>query len=188
MGSRSRPEPNRPLSAYDAVVWDLDGTLVRLSVDWEEVTGDVAELFDAHGVDASDVDLWEMLHLADESGLREEVESVIAAHERAGAERSRRLSHADVVGEFRTEGVCSLNAENACRTALDVHGLSAHVDAVVGRDTLATQKPDPEPLLETLRRMGVGPDEAVFVGDSERDAEAARRAGVAFRYADGEGG
>jgi len=30
----------------------------------------------------------------------------------------------------------------------------------------------------------VDPADAVFVGDSQRDEEAARRAGVAFRYVD----
>jgi phosphoglycolate phosphatase len=79
-----------------------------------------------------------------------------------------------------------LNAEEACRTALDVHGLTAHIDAVVGRDTVATRKPDPAPLLETIRRIGADPDDAVFVGDSPRDQEAARRANVAFRYVDTE--
>lgn len=177
---------SRPLSAFDAVVWDLDGTLVRLLVDWEAVAGDVTAVFDAAGVDATEIDLWEMLDLADESGLRDDVEAVIAAYEREGAQRSDRLTHADHVGGFAAEGVCSLNAEEACRTALDVHGLTADIDAVVGRDTVATRKPDPAPLLETIRRIGADPDDAVFVGDSRRDEEAARRAGVAFQYVDTE--
>ncbi|MGQ4554993.1 HAD-IA family hydrolase [Halobellus sp. GM3] len=169
-----------PLSTFDAVVWDLDGTLVRLLVDWDAVSVEVAGVFEAAGIDAAGRDLWEMLDLADESDLRNDVEAVIADHERDGAMRSERLSHADSVGRFDTEGVCSLNSESACRTALDVHGLTRHVDAVVGRDTVSARKPDPSPLLETLRRIGADPDEALFVGDSATDAEAARRAGVAF--------
>ena len=172
------------LTEFDAVVWDLDGTLVHLPVDWEVVTGDVAAVFENAGVDATGIDLWELLELADESGLRDDVETVIASHERDGARRSERLPHADAVGQYQAEGVCSLNCEDACRTALDVHGLGPYVDAVVGRDTVATRKPDPEPLLETLRQIGTNPDDAVFVGDSQRDEEAARRAGVAFRYVD----
>ena len=175
----------RPFSAFDAVVWDLDGTLVRLPVDWDAVAGDVTAVFDGAGVDATGIDLWGMLDLADESGLRDDIEAVIAEYEREGARRSDRLASADQVGEFGIEGVCSLNCEDACRTALDVHGLSGHIDAVVGRDTVATRKPDPAPLLETLRRIGAEPDDAVFVGDSVRDEEAAQRAGVAFRYVDG---
>ena len=184
MTDRPTAGATRPLDEFDTVVWDLDGTLVRLVVDWDVVTGDVAAVFEAAGVDADGYDLWGMLDLADESDLRDDVEAVIGDHERTGAERSERLPHADFVGRFDAEGVCSLNAERACRTALDVHGLASHVDAVVGRDSVATRKPDPAPLLETLDRLGAEPDEAVFVGDSVRDEEAARRAGVAFRYVD----
>lgn len=180
------PFETTPLDEFDTVVWDLDGTLVRLLVDWDVVTGDVATVFETAGVDAGGIDLWEMLDLADESGLRDDVEAVIGDYERTGAERSERLPHAEFVGRFDAEGVCSLNAERACRIALDVHDLASHVDAVVGRDTVATRKPDPAPLLETLNRLGADPDDAVFVGDSVRDAEAARRAGVAFRYVEAE--
>jgi phosphoglycolate phosphatase len=58
------------------------------------------------------------------------------------------------------------------------------VDAVVGRDSVETHKPDPEPLLATLEGMGCSPDDAEFVGDSERDEVAAERAGVRFRWVD----
>ena len=36
---------------YDAVVYDLDGTLVDLAVDWDAVARDVASLLEARGVD-----------------------------------------------------------------------------------------------------------------------------------------
>ena len=172
------------LDAFDATVWDLDGTLVRLRVDWDRVADDVTATFESAGVDADGIDLWAMLDLADRSGLRADVEAVIADHERTGARESDRLPSADSVGEADAEAVCSLNCESSCRVALDTHGLTPHIDAVVGRDTVATRKPDPEPLLEALRRLGAAPEDAVFVGDSPRDAEAADRAGVVFRHVD----
>jgi phosphoglycolate phosphatase len=168
--------------AFDAVVWDLDGTLVHLTVDWEAVADDAEATFRSAGVDADGMDLWSMLDLADAEGMREDVEAVIADHEREGARRSTRLACADRMGSFDAEGVCSLNCEAACRVALDAHDLTPHADAVVGRDSVATRKPDPEPLLETLRRLDAAPEEAVFVGDSRRDELTAERAGVAFRY------
>ncbi|RLM57452.1 HAD family hydrolase [Halobellus sp. Atlit-31R] len=184
MTDHSSAEPGPSLAEFDVAVWDLDGTLVDLSVDWGVVTDDVTGVFDRAGVDTAGRNLWGLLELADETDLRGDVEAVIAGHEREGARRSERLPHADTVGTFDAEGVCSLNCEDACRTALDVHDLDSHVDAVVGRDSVATQKPHPDPLLETIRRLGADPDDAVFVGDSVRDEEAARRAGVAFSYVD----
>ncbi len=171
---------------FDAVVYDLDGTLVDLAVDWDLVARESASVFRDAGVDVSGADLWAMLDLADEHDLRDAVESVIAGHERDGAHDSTRLPLADGVADCPgAVGVCSLNCEDAVRIALDTHTLSDHVDAVVGRDSVATRKPDPEPLLETLRRIDVDPGEALFVGDSPRDERTAEAAGVAFRYVDG---
>lgn len=174
------------LAAFDAVVWDLDGTLVHLAVDWDDVADDVIETLDAHGVDAGGMDLWAMLDLADEENVRDEVEAVIADYESVGARESERLSHADALGaNGAAEGVCSLNCEDACHAALDTHGLTEHIDAVVGRDSVATRKPDPKPLLETIDRIGADPDSTVFVGDSLSDEKAAQRAGVEFLYVGG---
>jgi phosphoglycolate phosphatase len=168
---------------YDAVVFDLDGTLVRLVVDWDAVAGAVAETFAEEGVDVSGQSLWTMLDTADERGLREAVEAVIVDHELAGAERSERLPAADrLVALDRPAGVCSLNGERPVRAALATHGLTAHVGAVVGRDSLSSRKPDPEPLLATVEALGATPGRALFVGDGDRDAEAAARAGVDFLH------
>jgi phosphoglycolate phosphatase len=174
---------DRPsLDAYDAVVYDLDGTLVRLDVDWNAVARDAVARFDAHGVDATGYDLWTMLDLADAEGLRDELEAVIADHEREGARVSARLPLADRVSSHEVPvGVCSLNCEASVRLALEAHDLAEWVDAVVGRDSVPTRKPDPEPLLTTLRGIDVAPGRAVFVGDSPRDRTTAERAGVAYR-------
>jgi phosphoglycolate phosphatase-like HAD superfamily hydrolase len=170
---------------YGAVVYDLDGTLVRLAVDWDAAASDATAAFAEAGVDAADADLWSLFETAPEYGLADDVESILASHERRGAERATRLPHADRVPEWRVPvGVCSLNAESACRLALDRHDLLEHVDAVVGRDSVATHKPDPEPLLTTIDRLGAEPSSSLFVGDSERDAVTAERAGVAFEWVD----
>ena len=170
---------------YEAVVYDLDGTLVRLAVDWKAAASDATAAFAEAGVDAADADLWSLFETAPEYGLADDLEAILAGHERRGAERAIRLPHADRVAEWPVPvGVCSLNAESACRLALDRHDLLDHVDAVVGRDSVATHKPDPEPLLTTIDRLGSEPSSALFVGDSERDAVTAERAGVAFEWAD----
>ncbi|WP_313695859.1 HAD family hydrolase [Halorarum halobium] len=167
---------------FDAVVYDLDGTLVRLAVDWDEATRDVVTLFERHGHETNGMGLWELLERADDVGLRTELEEILAEHERDGARLSERLSPADDLPLSVATGVCSLNCESACRVALEGHRLSDHVDAVVGRDTVGTYKPDPEPLLATLRMLETPPEEALFVGDSERDELTADRAGVAFEW------
>lgn len=45
------------------------------------------------------------------------------------------------------------------------------------------RKPKPEMLLRLMRRFRAAPEETLFVGDMERDEEAARRAGTHFTWA-----
>ena len=169
--------------SHDAVVYDLDGTLIRLAVNWDHVARDVASVLEANGVDPGERGLWEMLTLSNETGTREAVEETMTEYELDGARASHRLELADGLPHDVPVGVCSLNAETACRRALEVHEIAEYVDAVVGRDTAATVKPDPEGLLLAIERLGVAPDETVFVGDSDSDREAAQRADVAFEWA-----
>ena len=56
--------------------------------------------------------------------------------------------------------------------------LHERVDAVVSGDTLSERKPHPMPLLHAAKTIGVEPGECVFVGDAERDAQAAQAAGM----------
>jgi phosphoglycolate phosphatase len=168
---------------YDAIVYDLDGTLVHLDVDWEAARRDAAAVLRDRGVDTAEMGLWDVLEAAEPSGALDGVNAAIAEHEREGARRSERLPVADELPRQCPVGVCSLNSESACRIALDRHGLDAHVRTVVGRDTLATYKPDPEPLLTTVAGLGVEPGRVLFVGDSERDVLTAERAGVDFQWA-----
>ncbi len=55
----------------------------------------------------------------------------------------------------------------------------AHLfEVVVGGDETARHKPDPEPLLLALERLGADPADAAYVGDSPYDVRAARAAGM----------
>lgn len=168
---------------HDAVVYDLDGTLVELAVDWAAVARDVADVLRERGVDPGMGGLWGMLERSDETGHRDAVEETISTHEERGARESRQLGLADGLPHDVPVGVCSLNAESACRLALEVHDIEATIGTVVGRDTLGSSKPDPEGLLSVVADLGVDPESAVFVGDSERDAETARQAGTDFAWA-----
>jgi phosphoglycolate phosphatase len=167
----------------DAVVYDLDGTLLRLVVDWERVAADVGAVYGEAGIPTEGDGVWTLLKRAEENGIEAEVEAAIAAHEREGARESVRLPPADDLLELSVPaGVCSLNCEAACRIGLDTHGLAEYVEVVVGRDTVGARKPDPAPLLAAVDALGVDPGDTLFVGDSESDELTARRAGTRFSY------
>ena len=176
----------RPLVSheFEARVYDLDGTLVRLAVDWAAAASDVIAVYEDTGVEVDpDAGLWDLVGNASRHGIEDEVEAVLSEREIAGAEDSGRLPLADELESTHDPvGVCSLNCEAACRVALDTHDLTPHVDTVVGRDTVSTWKPDPAPLLHAVDGLGLSPENVLFVGDSERDAVTAERAGIDFQW------
>ncbi|MBA3908823.1 MAG: phosphoglycolate phosphatase [Rhodobacter sp.] len=75
-------------------------------------------------------------------------------------------------------GICTNKPELPARAALRHFGLDRHMQVLIGGDSLPQRKPDPAPLRAALAALGNGP--ALFVGDSEVDAETAQAAGVAL--------
>jgi phosphoglycolate phosphatase len=61
---------------------------------------------------------------------------------------------------------------------LDAMGLSKYFQAIYGGNSFETKKPDPLGAKTILRELGVEPQEALFVGDSEVDVQTARNAGM----------
>jgi phosphoglycolate phosphatase len=68
-------------------------------------------------------------------------------------------------------------AERFTVDLLERTGLSGFFGAVVCGDTVARKKPDPEPVLAACARLGVRAPEALMIGDSANDVQAARAAG-----------
>jgi len=57
-------------------------------------------------------------------------------------------------------------------------GLTQRAACIVSGDTCANAKPHPEPLLYAARQAGREPPKCLYVGDAERDIEAARAAAM----------
>lgn len=65
------------------------------------------------------------------------------------------------------------------KRGLELTGLARFISTVVGADSVTKYKPEPEPVLLALERLGVGADEAVMVGDSPHDISSGNAAGAA---------
>ncbi|MGR3517497.1 HAD-IA family hydrolase [Sulfitobacter pontiacus] len=74
--------------------------------------------------------------------------------------------------------ICTNKPEGLAHTLLTKLGVRDAFGAMVGADTLAIRKPDPEHLFETARRAGGDPALCLLVGDTNTDRETARAAGV----------
>jgi phosphoglycolate phosphatase len=75
-------------------------------------------------------------------------------------------------------GVVTNKFERFARPILAELGIAERAGAIVGGDTCPRAKPFPDPLLFAAKQMGVSPGQTLYVGDDERDVQAARAAGM----------
>jgi phosphoglycolate phosphatase len=73
-------------------------------------------------------------------------------------------------------GCITNKAERFSVPLLKMLGLHDDFGIIVSGDTLAVKKPDPAPLLHAAKHFGVAPADAMLLGDSQTDVEAAHNA------------
>jgi pyrophosphatase PpaX len=89
----------------------------------------------------------------------------------------------DVLPRLRAKGrrlgIVTAKRHRTVALALDrFPWLEEQVEVVIAHEDTERHKPDPDPVLEALRRLDATPAEAAYVGDSPFDIEAAKSAGV----------
>ena len=81
------------------------------------------------------------------------------------------------------QGIASSKRRKQYGIDMGRHGYDRLMDAAVLCEDTELHKPDPAPLLECLRRLGVVAGDALYMGDARSDMVAARAAGMDFAYA-----
>ena len=177
----------RPL----ATLFDLDGTLID-SI--ELILNSAKHAFTARGGRVPDDREWLggvgiplatmfRRYAADDA----EVESLIARYREYQLEHHDRLTRCyddvvETVDFLRAAGhPCAIVTSKTswlAKRGLEHVGLAQHFDVIIGCDSCERHKPEPEPVLLALDRLGYAPRDAVFVGDSVHDMLAGNAAGV----------
>jgi phosphoglycolate phosphatase len=180
-----------------AVVFDLDGTLVDTAPDLMAATNHVLSLLDRRPITMAEVRSF-VGH-----GARALIARGAAATGGALDEKTLAYSHAEFLRYYEKNiavdsaifpgvaallklcqsrgikmGVCTNKIEGLSVRLLEAIGLSSYFGAVVGPDTISIAKPDPAPYFETLKRLDVGAEKSIMIGDSETDILTARAANV----------
>jgi HAD superfamily hydrolase (TIGR01549 family) len=182
---------------YDAVVFDNDGVLLELTALEPHYEG-AREAFAAVGVDdpaETDVeamgigvtpeslrDVCERYDL-DPATFWRERDRAIAQRQHEEMRAGRKRPYDDVHRLDALEcplGVVSSNQDATIEFAFEHFGLDRHFETVYGRpptvESLHRKKPEPYYLEQALSDLGTR--EALYVGDSETDVEAAHAAGI----------
>lgn len=77
-------------------------------------------------------------------------------------------------------GIISTKYRYRIQSFLDEKAPYDWFSIIVGGEDVSSHKPDPEGLLYAINKLGVSPEEVIYVGDSIVDAETAQAAGVTF--------
>jgi 2-phosphoglycolate phosphatase len=192
-GGAFKPPPasRRPMAGLRAVLWDLDGTLLESHQSIRETMNAVlAErglpTF-APGELKSLVGQPLRVILATKCMDQAVVESMALRYrevynERAWVTVTLHAGMEGVLAEVAARGtlqaIVTSKGEEEARTLLFDLGILDHFQTVVGDDDVRPLKPDPAPVVEACRRLGVAPADAVMVGDTPFDVTAGRGAGV----------
>ena len=171
-----------------AILFDLDGTLLdSVAV----ILKSFREAFDEMGLAFDECSVRKSV------GIPLRVQGEVFAGERAeefiecykaiyrgyhGLDNKLFPGTAEMLGAVRAKGcktgvVTSKMIPSAKRT-MEGAGIADSFDVVVTADDVTHPKPHPEPILKALELLGVGPEEAMYVGDALSDVDAAEKAGV----------
>jgi phosphoglycolate phosphatase/AHBA synthesis associated protein len=175
-----------------AVLFDMDGVLVFSEDAWFAVYNDTLAHFSHEAVSREAFDaIYGNGTEADRAAYMPErsVEEIDAAYARffAGRLDAVRVNPEaeGVLQALRARGLRTALATNTNRPLaeriLERAGLETLLDAVACANEAGAGKPDPAVVRLAASRVGAPLSACVFVGDSKYDAEAARRAPVAFR-------
>jgi phosphoglycolate phosphatase len=191
MGAHNKQDE---LQGIRAVVFDFDGTLAVLNIDFSSMRERVFDLMRGYGVGKELIEekylleiidevyqlLWERNPSAAES-FYQEAHRILHEIELKAAGEGRMLPGVDKVLRFLRRkgikvGIVTRNCEEAVRKVLP--NIEEFCDVFVSRNSIRKVKPHPEHLTSVMKALNVAGEETVMVGDHPIDVQAGKRVGT----------
>jgi len=184
-----------------ALVFDMDGTITKLSLPLEAMRQDTKDYFiskglppeilePADGISSSTAKAKEYFLSHDCSldkwnKMDQEVDLILSKHEGFAASTAEPLLDTlTVVEKIRAHGFLTAILTNNGRSSVDQImtqiPLAEYFQIIQTRHESPKPKPYPDGLLKIIDDLGVDLEEAVYVGDALIDGAAAKRAGIEF--------
>lgn len=181
------------LNGKEAVIFDLDGTLIDSMWVWSEVDVKYLQKF---GIEVPE-DLHEAIEgmsfvegaqlFKERFGIPNTIEEIIEewnqmAFQMYVEEVPMKPGAIDFIKKIREMGMkTAIGTSNSTRlveAVLKVHGLQDDFDAIVTADEVPKGKPDPQIYLEAASRIGVEPSKCIVFEDICNGILAGKRAGM----------
>ncbi len=167
------------------VVFDLDGTIADLDVDWQGLRTELHWHFNSHYQFDSDFTPFdkEIERAGEELGDKAlgEAYEIVERYELENIENVTPIAGSlELVRNLKRDGktlaILSSNTRSAIELALGFLKIRQYFDIIAGKEDVRKHKPDPEGLLLIRDKVGVGVAEVCLIGDRSTDMECAANA------------
>ncbi|MBS7647878.1 MAG: HAD family hydrolase [Candidatus Bathyarchaeia archaeon] len=178
-----------------AVIFDLDGTIVKFNIDYKTIRAEVRSFLIKNGLPASvlstNESIFEMLEkmeifmrnngkTADQ--IEENRRKALTIAEKYELEAAKATSLQPGIKEVLKAlkdiglkmGICTVNSQKSADYILERFGIKDFFTAVITREKVKRVKPNIEHLQATLEALKVSPKEVLVIGDSQADVKCAR--------------
>ncbi|MHA2425464.1 MAG: HAD family hydrolase [Candidatus Thorarchaeota archaeon] len=184
-----------------ALVFDMDGTITRLTLPLEAMRRDTKKYYiskrlppeliePADGISsttgkARDYFLNNGIAPEEWDIMETEMDKILNQHEGFAAATATPIDGSlEIVSTLREAGfklaILTNNGRPALNKIMKQIPLQDNFDFIVTRHESPKPKPFPDGLLEVTSKLGLDPSEVVYIGDALIDATAAGRAGIEF--------
>ncbi len=191
----------KDMKAVEAVVFDLDGTLIQSKIDYGKMRRRAVEILAEAGAAAGELvqsrRVWEIIMggetMLKEMGLSTEkrketvrrINEALNNIELESVDEVKPTPYAhEALEELRRRGLRIGVATRSCNAyairSLELTNLVRFIDVLLARDDVDHPKPDPRHLLQVVESVGASLSAVVFVGDTTTDMKTAEEAGIAF--------
>jgi phosphoglycolate phosphatase len=188
------------MSPLDAVVFDLDGTLMDSKIDYEKMSLLIRDLLMSIGVTVPLEDrsaVYQVIRGGADSllglGLSEaevpetlkRIDALVNSVELEALDEVELKPYVRETLELLSDeciklGVATRGHREYAIKCLDRFALRGFFEGVLARDDVPYPKPDPRHLLDTIRLIGSRPETTLYIGDTTTDLETAFSAKVEF--------
>ncbi len=153
-----------------AIIFDLDGTLIEADYNWKKVR-------EMLGIEEGSIlSNFEKLSPCE----REEKEAVLRQIEKEHTQRAYLVPGVyELISFLDAHGIKRALVTNNTRDNVEfiLKKFDLKFEVILTRED-GFYKPDPQPMYEAIKRLGVDKDEVIAIGDSFLDLQAAKAAGI----------